>query len=334
MQADDALRDLDLILPPGVAARLPSDAAAGLARRRARRRSAGPLGTLGIADRLLMKAGVAGYMRTLVPRDLDVLRRALDGDAGGVPRVLVRIDEFPHARAADEPARVGTERYRTFHEIMAEAGVPYLVALMPRVSHDYLDPRRRDDRGLDDGEIAMIRRLDEDGVAFGLHGLNHRTRHADPRRHSELSGLGDKALGALLDRALRTLEEHAGVAPRVFVAPFNRFDARQWPELAARFAVVTGGPESVRVMGLTPTPQWRGGAVYLPSYPPLYGSAEEAAGGTAALAARGAGVWAPVVLHWGGEQRDDWAGLRRAARILACHAVPWADLLTAVERTR
>ena len=91
---------------------------------------------------------------------------------------------------------------------MAEAGVPYLIAVPPRVSRRPLDPETRDWRPLDDGERAMLEELRADPiVAFGLHGRDHRTRHVSPRRHSELCGLSLDATEELLDGALAELRE-------------------------------------------------------------------------------------------------------------------------------
>jgi len=50
------------------------------------------------------------------------------------PRLLVRVDEFPHAQAWDEPERLARHGSERFHEIMAGTGVPYLIAVLPRVS--------------------------------------------------------------------------------------------------------------------------------------------------------------------------------------------------------
>ena len=76
-------------------------------------------------------------------------RRAVLGErAGGPPRFLVRVDEFPHYRAWDDPGRFGTDRFARFHEIMGRAGGPARRAVLPRVSHEPLTPvggaRKRD----------------------------------------------------------------------------------------------------------------------------------------------------------------------------------------------
>jgi peptidoglycan/xylan/chitin deacetylase (PgdA/CDA1 family) len=282
------------------------------------------------AQRVAMKAGAIGYAAQSVAAQTGA-RAALLGDAApGPPRVLVRVDEFPHAEAHDRPRALGTRQFRQFDELMAEAGVPYMLALTPRPCHHYLDPDAVGDRGLLDDEVEVLRGLDPARVEPALHGLTHRTRFVSPRRRSELCGLDAGALTALLDRAEGELEQATGIRPRAVVPGFNRFDDGQYALLARRYRVVCGGPESVALTGFHPTPCVRGDAVYLPSYPPLYGSAEEVAAGIEELAAARAAVWAPVVLHWGDERDDGWRGLRRALPVIARHARPWGPFIDAV----
>lgn len=257
-------------------------------------------------------------------------RRAVLGDAaGGEPRALVRVDEFPHARAFDASGRFGTEAFRRFHAVLAEAGIPYLVAISPHISRDYLDPAVAERRDLEPAELETLLALRDEGVAFGLHGADHRTRHASARRHSELCGLSLAEAAARIDGA-RAVFERAGIETPVFVPPFNRFDAAQYELLASRFEVVCGGPESVRLLGFHRTPVWHGDAVYLPSYPPLYGTAAEVAKGVEHLIELQAPLWAPITLHWGWELNDDFASLRRLCRLLQGRAASWADFLDAV----
>ena len=262
-------------------------------------------------------------------------RQAVLGErASAPPRFLVRVDEFPHAQAWDDPDRFGTPRYERFHEIMLRAGVPYLIAALPRVCHAPLDPIRRDSRPLDDGEVAMLGRMSKDGVAFALHGSDHRTRFASPRRRSELCGLDASATAALLDQALAELEAYDGLRSDVFVPSYNRFDAAQWPVLAARFAIVGGGPESIRCLGFHGTPQWRDGSVYLPAYPPLYGRAHEVVPAVSQAIEGASGLWIPIVLHWGWEADAGWRELERLAELLAPYTARWEDFRAAVERSR
>jgi uncharacterized protein DUF2334 len=281
-----------------------------------------------VAQRVGMKAGLVTYERHV----LRPLLRARGPAANGVPRFLIRVDEFPHYLASDEPERYGLEASHRFHETLASAHVPYLIAVLPRVATRPLDPTARGDRPLTDAERAFLGEMREDRVTLGLHGLNHRTRHAHPRHHSELCGLSEAQLTGLLDRALAELST-ADVRPRVFVPPFNRFDAAQYPLLAARFDVVCGGPESVPLMGFHAGPQWRGDAVYLPCYPPLYGTAEDCLPVITDLVERRVDAWVPIVLHPGWEVRAP-ANLTRFAREVAPYAADWLDFLSAVDESR
>jgi hypothetical protein len=266
-------------------------------------------------------------------RSLAAARRVVLGDAAvAPPRFLVRMDEFPHARSWDEPERFGTAGFERFHEIMAGAGVPYLLAVLPRVSRAPMSPRQQGWRPLQDDEVQILARVAGEGVTMALHGRDHRTRHVDPRRHSELGGLSGAQTAELLDSALADLAAH-GIRPRVFVPPFNRFDAAQYGALAERFAIVCGGPESIGTIGLHGMPQWRGDAVYLPTYEPFYDHAGGVLGAAEEAIQQQTGLWIPIVLHWGWELGDSWRELERLAKLIAGHAASWEDFLAAVDRS-
>lgn len=265
---------------------------------------------------------------------LMLARRAVLGDeAHGAPRVLVRVDEFPHCQVADQPERFGTDVYMRFHEILRDAGVPYLAAVLSQIPSEPYNPTATGSRELDDGELACLDTMRADGVEFATHGFDHRTRHKQSRRHSELSGLDDLALGALLDRATAELRVH-DLEPKVFVPPYNRFSAGQYPELASRYDVVCGGPESVGMLGFHRSPLWRGDAVYFPSYAPLYGRAEDAIAAVERLAALEIPVWAQLTLHWGWELKDGFSSLERAVGRIAAFAQPWGEFLGEVAQSR
>jgi peptidoglycan/xylan/chitin deacetylase (PgdA/CDA1 family) len=262
-------------------------------------------------------------------------RRAVLGErAAAAPRFLVRVDEFPHYQAWDEPERFGSAGFERFHELLQAAGVPYLVAVLPRVSRAPLDPRSAESRVLTAEESALLGRVaGSAGVAVALHGRDHRTRFASPRRHSELCGLDPGATAALLDEGLAELDRH-GVYPDVFVAPYNRFDAGQWAALAQRFAVVGGGPESIRRIGFQRAPVWRGAGVYLPAYAPYYGRARDVLPAVERAIERQTGLWTPLVLHWGWEADAGWRELEALCARIAPYAAEWTDFRDAVERSR
>jgi hypothetical protein len=333
-QQRDELRSARLLFGEELATGALGEAALGSPGVRAAVRSrAVPPRPWRIAQQLRRRRGGLDYERAVVDPLDEARREVLGASASRPPRFLVRVDEFPHYLAWDEPKRFGTAAYSRFHEVLAGAGVPYLVAVPPRISRAPLDPREREWRPFDWEERALLAELIEDPrVAFALHGRDHRTRFESPRRRSELCGLDAAATGTLLDEAMGELAQ-MGLAPEVFVPPFNRFDAWQYEELARRFAVVCGGPESIGLLGFQRSPLWRGEAVYLPSYFPLYAPAREVAPVARRLIERGAGLWTPIALHWGWEAEDGFAELQRLAELIAPHAARWEDFLQAVRES-
>jgi hypothetical protein len=253
--------------------------------------------------------------------------------AGGPPRFLVRVDEFPYATSLDQPERYGLEAAVRFHEVMADAGVLYLMAIVPQLTRAPLDPAADGGRPLGAAELEHLQRMARDGIAFAQHGTTHRTRNSSPRRRSELVGLSPAEAGPLLDRGRKALGA-IGINPRVFVPPFNTFEAAQWAVLSERFDVICGGPESVRLLGWHPGPLWREDAVYLPCYPPLYARARDMLSATAELIARAPGTWVPLVLHLAWEADDGFVGLKALAEQIAPHAAAWDDFLADVDRSR
>ncbi|MGO9488291.1 MAG: DUF2334 domain-containing protein [Solirubrobacteraceae bacterium] len=327
--ASDLARSSRLLLGP----QAPEEALRSSALRRALRLRATPSPPVRLAERVQRKLGRLDYERAVAEPLMAGRRAALGPAADGAPRFLVRVDEFPHYMAWDEPARYGTERYRRFHATMAAAGVPYLVAVLPRVSRDALDPASSSWRALQDDERKLLAQMPGEGVSYGLHGLDHRTRHASPRRHSELCGLDPRATEQLIATGLAELAP-LGIVPRVFVPPYNRFDDRQYEILARHFEVICGGPESVGLLGFQRTPAWWGEAVYLPSYHPLYGHAREVLAGARRLIEARAALWAPVVLHWGWEADEDWTALEALLAVIGPHVAHWDEFLASIGDSR
>ena len=275
-----------------------------------------------VLQRALMKAGALGH------------ERALAAGPPGAPRFLVRVDEFPHYEAIADPRRFGTESFAGFHALLREHGVPYLIAGLPTLAADPLDPAGRGGRTLDEGEALMLRRIAAEDVTVALHGYDHRTRRAGPRRRSELAGLAPAELHRRLDAGEAVLAQLGLPRPRVFVPPYNHFDRRQYVELARRYDVICGGPETVETLGFSRTPARLGNAVYLPAYPPLYGTAAEVEPAARRLIETGRARWVPIVLHWGWEIDRGFDDLRRLAALLAPHAARWDDFLAELEEIR
>jgi len=284
-----------------------------------------PAKPLRVAQTIACKRGRLNHLDSVVARQ-QAAREALLGQAArGGPRFLIRVDEFPHYEAYDrEASRV--DDYRRFHSLFAEHGLSYLLAVLPRSAEYPLDPEAVGWRPLGEREQELLAEVVEAGVEPALHGLDHRSRARSPRRRSELCGLTVEQLERLLAEALGELEP-LGLEPRVFIPPYNRFDADQLEVLGRRFRIVGGGPESVPLVGFQRGPQWRGPTVYLPSYPPFYGRSHRVEPAVRRAIERELAVWIPLTLHFGWEIDDGLLGLRSLLRTIAPYVVPWQQLL-------
>lgn len=282
-------------------------------------------------QRVQTKRGKLTYQDAVIAPMVAARRALLGTEAAAPPRFLIRMDEFPHVEAWDEPERYGTPTFARFRQILQDAGVPFLVAVLPRVPRNYADPKEEAWREHDISELAMLQELRRDEeIAFGVHGLDHRTRSTNPRKHSEWSRRSPKELLARLDEADAVLRAQ-GLSTDVFVAPFNRFDPEDWTLFARRYAVVTGGPESIGRMGFHRTPLWRGGAVHLPAYAPFYGKAREILPAVEQAIEQASGLWIPIVLHDGWEADAGWSDLEALARALRGRAARWSEFMNAVQ---
>lgn len=284
-----------------------------------------------MAQRLSMKLGRLDWEQAWLER-LCAARRAVLGEAAsGPPRFLVRVDEFPYYTSFDKPQDL--EMSRRFHDVMAGAGVAHLMSALPQLTHEPLSPTASGGRSLGEQEVELFERMRGDRVTFAQHGTTHRTRFENPRRRSELCGLTIAQAERLLEDGRQRLEQAGVGSPRVFVPPFNRFDATQYPLLASRFDVVCGGPESVALMGFHGGPLWREDAVYLPCYAPLYSDAATILPMAERMIEQAPGTWVPIVLHTSWEQPDDFAALRRLAERIAPFSEDWGDFLAEVDRS-
>ena len=86
-------------------------------------------------------------------------------------------------------------------------------------------------------------------------------------------------------------------------------------------------------MGFQGGPLWRGDALYLPAYEPLYGRAEEVLPMAREMIERQPGT-DPIVLHTVWECDNDLAALRELCNVIAPCTVPWNAFLDEVDRAR
>jgi hypothetical protein len=290
-----------------------------------------PSAPLRAVQRLAMKLGRLDWEERWLARLLAARRSVLADAASGPPRFLVRVDEFPYYTSFDRPQDL--DMSRRFHEVMASAGVAHLMSVVPQLTHAPLSAGSNGGRPLGAEEIELLEQMRRDNVTFAQHGTSHRTRFESPRRRSELCGLTPAEADRVLEDGRRLLAEAGVEATRVFVPPFNRFDAAQYPMLTTRFDVICGGPESVALIGFHGGPLWRDGAVYLPCYAPLYADSRTILPMAERMIDLAPGTWIPIVLHTSWEQADDFRSLRRLAERIAPFAVHWEDFLAEVDRS-
>src|SRR5271166_5742622 len=139
VRVQDQLRTARLLFDTELAAgALPPEALLAPAVRQATRVRRVPVRPVRLAAQVRLKLGGLDFESAVASPLLAARRAVLGDDCAAPPRFLIRVDEFPHYQAWDHPERFGTARFERFAEIMAGAGVPYLVAVLPRVPHEAL----------------------------------------------------------------------------------------------------------------------------------------------------------------------------------------------------
>ena len=107
-----------------------------LNRRLARRLAPVPVSLRRPAQRVVAKLAPAWMARGALEPAAATRRALLGRDAAGPPRFLLRVDEFPYSTSFDQPEKYGAQPAARFHAVLAEAEVPYLMAVVPQLVHD------------------------------------------------------------------------------------------------------------------------------------------------------------------------------------------------------
>ena len=205
------------------------------------------------------------------------------------------------------------------------AGVPYLLAVLPRPCKHYLDPDATGDRPLTADERELLARACAEGAEPAVHGLTHRTRARSPRRHCELCGLSPDALAQLLDRAAAELAERRSPALglRASLQPLPRpGSTRSWRSASPSSAGV------LRASGSWASRARRSSATGPSTCPPTHPSTARPARSCPRCAARSSSVRAR-----GSRSRSTWAGRRLGAgRDLERLASPRGPVRASLER--
>lgn len=226
-------------------------------------------------------------------------------------KYLLRIDDFPHWS-------VGLDLFQKFLEILQKDRVPCLLGVTPCLSSNRHNPDNQNFRDLTAEEISI---LSDPLIEIALHGFTHQTRQR--KFYSEFIGLSANETEDYLGKALEKFALY-NLKTDAIIPPFNTIDGRNYEALKKRFRIICGGPETIRYFGFKITPVYLSGALYVPSYRPLCGRAEMAAGFLETF--KPAGIL-PITLHWAGEAENGFAGVKQLVGLIKGKTFRWETLL-------
>jgi len=238
---------------------------------------------------------------------------------------LLRVDDFP-AWEESMDRFVPASEFEAFHTVLASRGIPYMIGVTPQPAVCPLDPHDRVTRQLSDVECSILRRIANEGVTIGLHGVTHRTRRDRP--HSEFIDLDNAFFEEMIAYGDLELRRLTGIRAEVFVPPFNRITHDQLRILGHRFRIVCGGPETTAIIGRLGVQQISEQSTYLPSYPPYYGRAYEI---SSALKKQVDDQPICLTLHWEWERRRSYSELEELCNSLQDRVSHWSNWPNAFE---
>ncbi|MGM0442127.1 MAG: DUF2334 domain-containing protein [Elusimicrobiota bacterium] len=220
-----------------------------------------------------------------------------DANAGRL-KFLIRVDDFPRWD-------INWNKYKKFHRIFKAKDVPYLLGVTPLKCSEPKNPDKEDFSPISEEEGNYLKSIYKNNTEIALHGFTHKV--LDENVKSELVGLDNSELKRKTERALEILDRFK-IYPKVFIPPYNSISPREYNYLGKYFDIICGGPESISWMGYKISPSVLNGSMYLPSYPPLYGRAEEILNYITELDNKtfDVSLTLPVTLHWAWEKENDF----------------------------
>jgi len=226
---------------------------------------------------------------------------------------LLRVDDFPRWD-------LGFEDYMEFHSLLESNKIPYLLGVTPKLSKNPLKSGESGRRELTSEELSFLQKVSRSGVDLALHGLTHQRND----RGSELFVSGDK-LNDIIVEGLGMLEDNGLKAP-FFIPPFNKFDYNTLGVLKSHFKVVCGGAESIEYVGYRTSPSYLDGVLYVPSYWPAYGRANEVVEFVKGINVK-ENIFVPLTLHWSWERENNFRDVEVLVNELKGRVMEWKSLL-------
>jgi glycosyltransferase involved in cell wall biosynthesis len=223
--------------------------------------------------------------------------------------ILLRIDDvFLH-----EPDNVGL-----FIKTMRRKNIPYLAGI---TGDDLTDPSNR----------SVVEELRESGAEVAIHGFSHKGNFGPfasevlQMRFPEL----DEKINAVISS--QAFARHPAIA---FMPPYNAISGEQIDYLAVRFAIVTGGPETVRFTDHFAGPvAINGGGWYVPTSHPFYGAARDMLQPGLLRQIHGMKGFLCIGLHMTEEAKDGFVSLVNLIDALPFPPTPWRIFTKGQPRT-
>ncbi len=270
-----------------------------------------------------LKKGIDYHSRVLtrIVEIRSLIKKEFDLDREGEPVFLVRVDEFPRRD-------IGSKKFLEFHKILSRKNVPYLLGVIPCPSKTYPSkslfvPRSWNYGTIGEKDVEILKQLSNSTVEIAMHGITHQTKNTI--RKTEIVGLNHKNLEKRLQKGLEKLQIE-GFETELFIPPFNSFDLYSMESLRKYFKVVCGGPESVLYVDLRLSPCFLNGTLYVPSYYPAYGRAEEILRFVENVKKIKEFLFVPLTLHWTWEMSNNFVSVRKLCRVIQGRVVQWRSL--------
>ncbi len=238
----------------------------------------------------------------------------------GEVKYLVRVDDFPRWDNS-------FNNFLNFHEIFKKYKIPYLLGVTPLLSLNVLDPKNKKFRSLTTNEADLLK---EPIITVGLHGLTHQTILNKRWKRSEFIGLSSQEIENRVVNGIKELAKY-NIESHIFIPPFNAIDEKNYEILKRYFKIITGGPESIKTLGFKITPCYFKGALYIPSYPPVYGSCKEIVNFIKSLEIE-EDIIVPITLHWSYEAKNNFEDVRELSKLIRNKTILWQNLYETEKR--
>ena len=229
----------------------------------------------------------------------------------GQVRFLLRVDDFPRFG-------VESEMFYEFHNILKRNNIPYLLAVTPKPGN----------RELTLSEVNILKDISKDKVEFALHGFTHQIKNKNIK--SEIIGMKESEIHKEINNNLEYLKDFN---INVFVPPFNSIDLKSYKIISQKFKCICGGRETIKYLGFWFTPCFLMNSLYVPSYYPVYGKANEILEYIVnKLNKIKENIIVPLTLHWTWEIKNNFKHTELLIESIKDKVIAWNKFLkTAID---